>query len=114
MDNENLKLAFSRVKEDMIYLSEEIANLKYEITEIKTILNSLIDRQTDQQTNRQTYPQVNPTHTNIPTDTPTVPQEAGGLKTQKIDFSTGNEGVPTDTNSKGNHRRKSKKSKCYL
>ena len=103
MDNNSLKIAFSRVKEDMIYLGNEINSLKYEIQEIKSILSSLqVDFHsqkalpTDKQTLQQTNPQVNPAYSNIPTHIPTVPQEIGGLKDQNIPFSTGNEGVPTD------------------
>jgi hypothetical protein len=95
MDKDNIRQAFSKVKEDMIYLSNELNNLKYEINEIKSLIISLqrgLTSPTDQQTNQQVYP----THSNIPTDIPTVPQEVGGLKSQKTDFSTGNEGVPTN------------------
>jgi DNA-binding MarR family transcriptional regulator len=92
MDKENIKLAFSRVKEDILFLTNELTNLKYELKEIKILLNSFIDRQTDQQTDQQVYS----TQSNIPTHNPTVPQEIGGLKTPNIGFSIGNEGVPTD------------------
>ena len=103
MDNNGLKTAFIRVKEDMVYLSGELNNLKYELEQIKSLLNSLqnqlIDLKTfptDRQTYQQTDQQVNPTYSNIPTHIPTVPPETGGLITQNIPFSTGNEGVPTD------------------
>ena len=87
----------------MIYLGNEIESLKYELTQIKSLLTSLqnelislktppTDKQTDQQTNQQVYP----TYSNIPTHNPTVPQEIEGLKNQKNRLSTGNEGVPTD------------------
>ncbi len=99
MNDNNIKIAFSRVKEDIILLTNEITNLKYEIEMIKSSLNFIQNALKEenntyllQQTNRQIFP----TDTNKPTDRQTVPQEIGGLKSQNISISTGNEGVPTD------------------
>ncbi len=98
MDDNNLKLAFLRVKEDILYLTNELTFLKYEISQIKLMLDSINSyiqyptTPTDRQTNQQIYP----TDTNKPTDRQTVPQEIEGLKSQIITISTGNEGVPTD------------------
>ena len=109
MDKENIKIAFSRVKEDILFLGNEITNLKYELAEIKAILialqeefnkekpnnlakNFVFNLPTDRQTNQQIYP----THTDRQTDKPTVPQEVRGLKGPNTALSTGNEGVPTD------------------
>ncbi len=108
MDN-NLKTAFSRVKEDILFLGNEISNLKYELAEIKNLLialqessnkeklnnlakNPIFNSPTDRQTNQQIYP----THTDKQTDRPTVPREVRGLKSPNMDISIGNEGVPTD------------------
>lgn len=109
MDNDNIRESFSRVKEDILFLTNELAGIKYEITELKSLLkqiqeellvtklNSIINTPImASPTQNPTYQQVYPTHSNIPTDTPTVPQEIGGLKTQNIPLSTGNEGVPTN------------------
>jgi len=105
MEKETIKNAFLRVKEDMIYLNDEIVALKEEITQIHSILTNLqeeiskkplkypiLPSPTLQQTDRQIYQ----THPDIPTDKQTVPQEIGGLKSQNTGISTGNEGVPTD------------------
>jgi hypothetical protein len=109
MDNDNIKLAFSRVKEDILFLTSEIGLIKNELIELKSLLKELQQEIVNDKldliaktpiihspTVQQTYQHINPTYNNIPTDTPTVPQEIGGLKSQNMTFSTGNRGVPTD------------------
>lgn len=112
-----IKDAFSRVKSDISNLDSEIFSLKNEIKEIKSLLSSLhellnnrvlyslsnvptmpseISRLSTLPTHNPTVQQTNPTVDRYPTDNPTVPQEIGGLKTQNIILSSGNEGVPTD------------------
>ncbi len=98
MDDNNLRFAFSRVKEDILFLTNELTSLKYEISQIKSTLDSFYSYIKDLKvpTDRQTNQQIYPTDTNKPTDRQTVPQEIEGLKSQNITISTGNEGVPTD------------------
>ena len=113
---DQIRLAFQKVKQDISYLNSELSNLKSEINEIKTLLRTLhedilyqklkeiaqipvyipTDRPTIRQTNQQTVQQINQTHSTYPTDSPTVPQEVKGLKSPNLSISTGNEGVPTD------------------
>jgi hypothetical protein len=92
MQKEEIKFAFSRVKEDIFNLTNELNFLKSEIKEIKNILNTLVNP-THNPTEKSII-QLNPVN---PTYNPTVPQEIGGLKTQNLSISIGNEGVPTDT-----------------
>ena len=73
-----IKEAFSRIKEDIILLKNEIYGLKDQINEIQTTqthIYSKIDQQTDRQTYNQTY-MLN--------------------STPNLQSSIGNEGVPTD------------------
>ena len=104
-----IKTAFSRVKHDISSLENELLLLKRELSEIKSMLASFHDllnnkiihnvheiSSTDRQTDQQTIQHIIPTHSDIPTDTPTVPQEVKGLKYPNLSFSSGNEGVPTD------------------
>ena len=73
-----IKEAFSRIKEDILLLKNEIYDLKDQINEIQTTqthIYSQIDQQTDKQTHNPTY---------MPISTPNEQS------------STGNRGVPTD------------------
>ncbi len=102
MENDQIKFAFAKVKQDILYLQSEVSQIKSDISEIKKILfelyNSLniIKYEKNVPTDRQTFQQTNPTHSVIPTDNPTVPQELKGLKSPNLSISIGNEGVPTD------------------
>jgi hypothetical protein len=109
MENEQIKLAFSKVKEDINNLFEELLNLKSEISDIKTTLNSLnnalITTKTQNlanftpnnpQTDNTTNSTHNTTNTANTTHNTTVPQEIEGLKYPNLSISTGNEGVSTD------------------
>jgi biotin operon repressor len=104
-----IKTAFSRVKNDISNLDNDVVLIKKEISEIKSMLTSLHELlnskillnlskesvgiiPTDTSTNQHSIPTLN----NYPTDTPTVPQEVKGLKSPNNEFSSGNEGVPTD------------------
>ncbi|MBS3078968.1 helix-turn-helix domain-containing protein [Candidatus Pacearchaeota archaeon] len=104
-----IKIAFSKVKIDISNLENETFLIKKEILEIKSMLTSLHELLNDQVLSKiseksgiftptltPTDRQTNPTIDRYPTDTPTVPQEIGGLKTPNIEISTGNRGVPTD------------------
>jgi len=117
MEKENIKLSFIKVKEDMIFLSNEVSSLKTEIEEIKSLIialhNEIIEIKnskipefkhisplnatpTDNPIHIPTNQQIIKTSISNPTDRQTVPQEIGGLKDPNSQFSTGNEGVPTD------------------
>ena len=94
MDNSEIKIAFSKVKEDIFYLVKEFSSLKKELDEVKNSIDELSKR-----LNLiliQTQNQKLPTLFNNPTDKPTVPQEIKGLKNQFLSTSTGNKGVPTN------------------
>jgi hypothetical protein len=110
MREEDIKQAFSRVKEDMYFLNSQIKELKKELQETKILLKTSENRdfienkpQTDTSTDRQinstdtsTDRQINSTHPVNSTDTSTVPMETGGLKSPNLSISIGNEGVSTD------------------
>ena len=85
MKEEQIRLSFLRVKQDIENLRNEILTIKNEVGDIKEMLNSLSAIQ-----------QINSTNLANPTHNPTVPQEIRGLKTPNLSISTGNEGVPTD------------------
>ncbi len=87
MKKEQLKEAFIKVKQDIDFLAEEIHQIKQEIIEIKHFLE---DFQTS------TVRQINQTNPVTSTQTSTVPQEVGGLKTPNLGISIGNQGASTD------------------
>jgi len=108
-DEEGVKKAFERVKEDIFTIGNELLKLKTEffdlknqITYLKDSLDSIKLNEIQQKnailspTHNPTDALKNPTNPNIPTHNPTHPVEIGGLKTQNLRFSTGNGGVPTD------------------
>jgi len=109
MEKEQIKLAFSRVKQDIFNLESELFTIKREITEIKELLSSLHSELNNQVLNKiaqnntyftptdtPTLQHSNPTINRYPTDTPTLPLEIEGLKDQNTVLSIGNGGVPTD------------------
>lgn len=83
-DEERLGKVFAKVKEDMLFLAQEILTIKQEIQEIKQILQNL---------NSSTYP----TQVQHPTHTPAQDLENYTLNQQDFHCSIGNEGVPTDS-----------------
>jgi len=87
MDEEKLKGAFQKVKQDMDFLNQEMIQIKSEITQIKQFLDEF---------STSTLRHINATYPVITTDTSTVPQEIGGLKTSNFGISIGNEGASTD------------------
>jgi hypothetical protein len=91
MEEERIKEAFSKVKQDILILGNELSQIKLEIHEIKQLLEVFHNK-----FNTSTLQQIIPTHPVNPTDNPTVPYEIGGLKSQNSRISIGNEGVPTD------------------
>lgn len=109
---DEIKEAFSRVKQDIDFLYSEISELKqstFSITEsLKSIQNSLEDlklkdtqiQQTDKPTDRQTDNPITPTHNqqkvlSVPI-TSTDDVDFKPLKPEFLTLSIGNEGVPTD------------------
>ena len=109
MEEEKIKEAFKRVKEDIFNLGKEVSGLKLILSDMKNTLKILTQAFKDSQTpeeNQENHPTDTPTHqaetpTNqhiIPThnDIPTDNLLSQVLKRQKLDTSTGNEGVPTN------------------
>ncbi len=109
MKEEQIKSAFIKAKQDIVFLEKEISILKLEFFELKKILKEILDNQNTQklheinknilkkqQFNNSTLRQINSTHPVTSTDTSTVPQEIEGLKSPNLSISTGNEGVSTD------------------
>jgi len=89
-----IKDSFNKVKEDMNSLKQEINFLRESLSETRgqikdicEILNKIIEKQAS------THSLLNQT---LSTHSSTLPQEIGGLKSQNLAISTGNEGVPTD------------------
>jgi len=91
MDNKKIKEAFFKVKQDISFLTEELYQIKSEISEIKQLLEAFHN-----EFNNSTLRHINSTDTVTSTHNSTVPLEIGGLKTPNLGISTGNEGVSTD------------------
>jgi len=106
MEEDKIKLAFSKVKQDISFLTFEISSLKNEIVEIKQLLRNVHDILNTQKlheiarnhpsTHNTTIRQMNTTDSVNSTHNTTVRQEIGGLKPLNLSISTGNEGVSTD------------------
>ncbi len=107
MDNEKIRQAFTKAKQDILSLHLEISTIKQEIQELKALIKQQSDRQTDNPAHSPTQNQaqkaeitaiqhINPAQTLNTTHFPThnLPLEA--VKSQNSNISTGNEGVPTD------------------
>ncbi len=105
MDDTKLKESFSRAKRDIEELRSQISSLSNQIEELKSFL-----QQTNQPTPTPAHSSLTPTHplqsptnqhifpTDVPThsNTPTDNLPLKDLKTPFLDFSSRNEGVPTD------------------
>jgi hypothetical protein len=118
MNEEKVKQAFSKIKEDILNLKSENKEIKSILDETNTLLRQLdqelvflklermtrgispnnhqADKQTDPSTYLSTHNHETSTHPVTSTHTSTVPQEIGGWKTRISDTSTRNEGVSTD------------------
>ena len=109
MEKDQIKLAFSKVKQDMIFLQNEISDLKVELSNLKNIFKSISDdlntlklhkiaenNDFKASTHNSTLRHINSTHPATSTHNSTVPQEIEGLKSQNLGISTGNQGASTD------------------
>lgn len=85
-----IKEAFSRIKEDILSLQEQMIVLNQQIEGIKRTLE---DRTPTQKEDNQTIQQINPTLNETPTED--LPFKA--LKDSISSISTGNGGVPTNS-----------------
>jgi DNA-binding MarR family transcriptional regulator len=116
MEDNLIRQAFSRVKHDIIFLQQEILNLKNEFSEIKSLLQSLneeiktLKNPENQDFKASTLRHINSTHPPTSTHSSTVPQEIRGLKTPNLGISTGNGGVSTDRQTDTSTDKKQEKS----
>jgi len=85
-----IKEAFSRIKEDILSLQGQMTLLNLQLEEIKRTLDEKIPTQKEE---NQTIQQINPTLNKTPTDD--LPFKA--LKDPISSISTGNGGVPTNS-----------------
>jgi ribosomal protein L16 Arg81 hydroxylase len=102
---EQIKEAFSKVKQDMDLLKSEMAHLKESLKETRESLIELCElfkqfsSKKDSQANSKS-PTENPTHQQInqthPANNPTHPTHFKPLKDENLPISTGNDGVPTN------------------
>jgi hypothetical protein len=108
-NKDNVKEAFAKVKNDIFALGNELYSVKTELLDVKntlSILNETINSlkidilglksKPDFPTYIPTHEPKVPAYPVIPSNTPTVPVEIGGLKSSNYDTSTRNRGVPTD------------------
>ena len=96
-----IKEAFQKVKQDMDFLTQEVNLLKLGLTETREKMIELCEiikglNYKISLSNRYITPADESQNSAHPTDSPTLRQEIGGLKTENMPISTGNEGVPTD------------------
>ncbi len=116
MEEERIKEAFSRIKEDILNLGKELSDIRSTILETNQLMKQLNEEvimlKLEKMTGEAVKPAENlqeqapahfpthtletPTHPTTPTDNPTHPQEIQGLKTPNLPSSIGNDGVPTD------------------
>jgi len=80
MPDENIRKSFEKIREDMLFLSQELLSIREEIQELRQILHS------------NTYP----THDQHPTHNPTHNFSIYDLNPSNFHSSIGNEGVPTN------------------
>ena len=90
MDEQKIKKAFEKVKQDIDFLAEEIHQIRFEINKINQFLKNLQENKTSTDTTHNT------THPATSTHNTTVRQEIEGLNTPNLGISIGNEGASTD------------------
>src|SRR3989344_2706069 len=99
MDQDKIKEAFQKVKQDIDDLKYNISIISSDLQDIKQALFTLTNTQTIRQTNQQTDTQHIPSiNQNTPTDRLNEPYNypLEALKDPNTRFSTGNGGVPTN------------------
>ena len=101
MKEEKLKEAFSKIKEDILNLGNEISEIRQSLLETNSLMkqiNEEIIKIKLENISRETPTDESKTPTNsaTPTDNPTDAWEIGGLKSPNLPISIGNEGFPTD------------------
>jgi len=112
MDEEKLKQAFAKIKEDITNLNNYISETRREIQRNNELIKQMDDElvqiklnlmaqnqeflEKNVPTHSSTHPEKTSTYPTTPTHSSTHPQEIGGWKTQNLSTSTGNEGVSTD------------------
>jgi hypothetical protein len=102
MQEDKIKEAFSKIKEDMFSLSNEISDIKLQFQElnqvIKNLSESIIELRCSKEflDNPPTDSIKTSTYSMGPTHNPADGQEIGGWNTHNFDTSIGNDGVPTD------------------
>jgi len=89
MDELKIREAFTRVKEDLFILSDEISKIKTTLNQLKIAMQNI-------EFNISTVRQINPSVFVDTTDNPTFRQEIKGLKATNLTTSTGNKGASTD------------------
>lgn len=107
MENDSIKNAFSKVKDDILCLKEEmdlirleVLQFKYSIEELRSsigLLTNDLNYIRNNITTNTTDLLLNSTNPINKTDNSTVPQEIGGSKMADLITSTGNRGVQTDS-----------------
>src|SRR3989344_2583213 len=95
MDEEKLKEAFKKVREDTNHLSSEIGKIKQILQQLTNVTERIVRNQTDQQKKEKSTPthqQITPTDKKIPTHQ----QSLQAPESPNLSTSIGNNGVPTD------------------
>ncbi len=87
MDEEKIKESFAKVKQDISFLANEVAEIKQEIHEIRLFLDDF---------SSSTLRHINTTDNATSTHNTTVRQEIEGLNTPNLGISIGNQGASTD------------------
>ena len=90
MDEQKIKEAFEKVRQDMDFLANEFYQIKQEIQEIHQFLANLQENKTSTDVTQTS------THPATSTHNTTVRQEIEGLNTPNLGISIGNEGASTD------------------
>ena len=107
MNEDKIKDAFIKAKQDIINLSTQLEQIKRVILLLKEHIKNNSNRQTDTSTHLPTYNQIQrPQNTTVQHTNPTFNRQSAHypadnitlkpLKRENTDISTGNEGVPTD------------------
>jgi len=115
MDNEKLKEAFSKIKQDMFSLGDEISEIRRQLLESNQLMQQINNEITEIKlqnieknsenyektiektlTDNATHNLETSTHPVTSTQTSTHPQEIEGLKTSNLHISIGNQGASTD------------------